>query len=284
MLIISMIMICINVYAGEYVRSINKNIAGKTVKVNYFFIDKINHARITGNKASEIQTWVSENMHFSRLPTSASVREMMSPVRHQGERGTCSIFAAVALLESYAYRANLDLSEQCVAKFSSGRDPGHIAQRISWVLKHGIYLEDHCPYDEQHRNNIPSLHEDAPISFAVHAEILPVTTFKSLNVMKARLAKNHPVGISIWIVTDEFYHDEDTVIRLPEVGKNLCRNSYICACHSVVATGFDDATETIEFKNSWGTSWKNLGYGRMTYRYFLSNYVEGLNNRMVVVH
>jgi hypothetical protein len=42
----------------------------------------------------------------------------------------------------------------------------------------------------------------------------------------------------------------------------------ICPKHAVVITGYDDETETLEFKNSWGTDWKHEGYGYMSYKYF----------------
>lgn len=53
--------------------------------------------------------------------------------------------------------------------------------------------------------------------------------------------------------------------------------------HAIVLTGYNDNEETFTFKNSWGTSWGNAGYGKMTYLYFLANYLGGDANLPITI-
>lgn len=40
-----------------------------------------------------------------------------------------------------------------------------------------------------------------------------------------------------------------------------------CDSHAFVITGYDDRTQSFEFKNSWGSTWKDGGYAKMSYAY-----------------
>lgn len=96
--------------------------------------------------------------------TPVSLKSVMSPVRRQGIRGTCSVFASVALME--AYNPGHDFSEQCLAKMSNSKDGGYIQHVIEYAGKNGLYSETDCPYDASVTggDNIPSL-ENATLFF-----------------------------------------------------------------------------------------------------------------------
>jgi hypothetical protein len=80
---------------------------------------------------------------------------LQSPVRSQGRRGTCSIFSAVALLESklisdLGFSTDINLSEEWV-QFLAMRartSDGYWSYR-NWynISKHGILSEESWPYD-----------------------------------------------------------------------------------------------------------------------------------------
>lgn len=82
-----------------------------------------------------------------------SLRNQMSEVQNQGNRGTCSVFAAVGILE---YKTSNRYSEQCLAKYSSDTDPGIVAKRVAWARDNGLWSRADCPYDGDNRENIPS--------------------------------------------------------------------------------------------------------------------------------
>ena len=80
----------------------------------------------------------------------------LSPVKYQGMRGTCSFFAAVALLE---FGTHERYSEQCLAYFSRSADASLVADNLrcsekpDGQYKHlfkgrpsGLVFQEYCPY------------------------------------------------------------------------------------------------------------------------------------------
>ncbi len=44
--------------------------------------------------------------------------------------------------------------------------------------------------------------------------------------------------------------------------------------HAVLAVGYDDHTELLKFRNSWGRAWGQGGYGSLPYRYFQAQLLD----------
>lgn len=90
-----------------------------------------------------------------------------TPVRSQGYRGTCSIFSAIALLESrlrirYGFSSDLDLSEQYLEYLSvRGRttDGSNSWSNFNNIAQYGIPSETTLPYDMNDWEKNPSLGE-----------------------------------------------------------------------------------------------------------------------------
>jgi hypothetical protein len=82
---------------------------------------------------------------------SASMRKDMTPVKNQGGRGTCSAFAAIALIDSVFPPNYLDTditySEQCLVAHMGSGDSGHVLERLEWARDHDIFYEQNCPYN-----------------------------------------------------------------------------------------------------------------------------------------
>lgn len=43
--------------------------------------------------------------------------------------------------------------------------------------------------------------------------------------------------------------------------------------HAVLGVGYDDGKQLLKFRNSWGPSWGEQGYGYLPYAYFNSSLV-----------
>jgi hypothetical protein len=64
------------------------------------------------------------------------------------------------------------------------------------------------------------------------------------------------------------------------------KNDTIIGGHAVLIVGYNDVTKQFKFKNSWGTSWGNRGYGYLPYEYYLNGdltdiwgvYTQSINN------
>ena len=121
---------------------------------------------------SRIDNVSEEDFKYIRDHATFSVKDRMSPVKTRGqcERGTCSVFAAVALLE---FATPARYSEQCLAFMSSVEDSGRTEQRLKWAARpqatmwshlfslrglSGLIYENECPYQcgDEGRNVIPA--------------------------------------------------------------------------------------------------------------------------------
>ncbi len=94
------------------------------------------------------------NKSLGRSDVTANIG-WQTPVRSQGYRGTCSIFSAIALLESrmrirYGFTTDLDLSEQYLEYLSvRGRttDGSNSWTNFNNIAQYGIPNEQTLPYD-----------------------------------------------------------------------------------------------------------------------------------------
>lgn len=271
---------CISCSQKEEIKSSVKSvvIGGIQRTIPLYDLAQSEKERINGFLGDEANASLAGQLRNSDLPKSASVQNKMTPVKDQGNRGTCSVFAAVALME---FDTNLDLSEQCLAYFAGKQDPGHISQRLEYAILHGLYFEETCPYKDERK--IPNITTDTEADLGRSAELLPETTFQSLSMLRERIVRGIPVGISVYVTNSEWYNNDDTIIDISTSFTRIaCTNT--CGGHAIVAVAYDDISQTITFKNSWGTNWKNRGYGRITYRYFFEAYMGGLANQMVALH
>lgn len=220
----------------------------------------------------------------SMLPLGVSLKNDMSEVKKQGgERGTCSAFAAIALLE---YKSSYRFSEQCLVKMSSNTDSGVLLQRVMWAAFNGLYAEKDCPYYEHSnggREIIPDRIKDIPpIRFQTSVDTEKQAPYQSIETIKKKISKDRiPVGISVYAVGDWWEDfDDRSPLMIPTKAEieNNCeskdKSDYSCTGHALVVTGYNDSTRTLEVKNSWGKEWKNGGYGRISYDYFNRFHIE----------
>jgi len=202
--------------------------------------------------------------------TGHTIKHLMTPIRNQGARGTCTAFAAAAILETFTGE---DYSEQCLVRMSSDRDPGFVEERLEYVRRNGIYLEKDCPYDSSQRDNIPELNQAERRRFDAEFEIYPFSQLEAdpIRYIKSRLVASSPVAVAFYVVgtqqwaTGPFLYVPDARTIAMECG--FLRS---CASHAVVVTGVNDDLRLIEFKNSWGKGWGKEGYGYVSYEYFLT--------------
>jgi C1A family cysteine protease len=238
-------------------------------------------ARLSGAKDVEVETAIEQAVTPSQRDE-RSIRDRMSPVRDQGSRGTCSAFAAAALFE-FALGPGYDLSEQCLVAFGSGQDGGWVSARASDAIRSGLFLESRCRYSTSNRSAPAGLNRNQPdIAFDSNVFYLGRPSMRSLELVKQQINRGAPVGLSVWVSTNDWFND-DHVIRHPSDRDNICKGSNSCGGHAIVITGYNDYEQTLQIKNSWGTNWKDNGYGYITYDYFLKNYMSGQANELVTV-
>lgn len=212
------------------------------------------------------------------LPLSVSLRGMQSPVRDQGNEGSCvghAIAAGVDCLRrsdkrrEARWRADDTIySPRWVyhrARFLEGPqwvqiDAGaYIRFGIKGVAKEGIPPESNWRYE-------PGKFTDAPTFFAESQKARwklglytrCATLAETLNSLDA----GRPVVFGFTCYSSMFSpHVARTgVIPLP--------SGSVEGGHAVLAVGYDRARKLIEFKNSWGADWGDDGYGWLPFAYF----------------
>src|SRR5581483_4008300 len=87
---------------------------------------------------------------------------------------------------------------------------------------------------------------------------------QSLPQMKACLVSGLPFvfGINVY---QSFMDARGGNVPMPSPGEELLGG------HALLCVGYDDATQRFTFRNSWGTSWGNQGYGTIPYAYLLDH-------------
>jgi C1A family cysteine protease len=202
-----------------------------------------------------------------RLPSKGDIRANLTPIRDQGALGSCTGFGTAAALEAIDpppktlmsplfiyYRARAILG---TVNEDSG---GVIRDCIKSCATKGACLESCWPY------NISKFKVTPPGGCYWQAEqhqILSYYRINTLREMKVCLASGFGF-IFGFAVYESIYSDttmETGVIPMPKTYEDYEGG------HCVFACGYDDNTELITVKNSWGTEVGDNGFFYLPYDY-----------------
>jgi len=214
----------------------------------------------------------------ARAPAGIDHTNEMGSVKDQGMLGSCVGFAVTAMKEwqelkehkeeiaeekrDHRERKEYDLSESWVYWNSKKIDawPNEEGTSIRYAMKVlnriGVPTEKAWPYSD---TNIGKPKSWATM-IAKWAWIGDYWSIDNLTELKAAIAKN-PVPIGIACFEEIFYPDQNGLVAYPANPDNFYGG------HAVCAVGYDDTKKLIKFKNSWGESWGENGYGYLSYDY-----------------
>lgn len=203
------------------------------------------------------------------LPTAVSYREKMTPIRDQGQEGSCTGHAACYLKEyqeKIDYSKFIPLSPRFIyeeAKKISGHKEGSTMKAVSQALiDKGICEDKFWPYIA---NNIGSPNDGAyenAIKFKVQAKYTRITNEKEL---RAAISQIGPILAGV-VVYKNWYRNKNGHIPNPSFWEKLMGP---LGGHAITITGYDDVTKEYEFINSWG-DWGDHGFGYITYAHMKS--------------
>jgi cathepsin L len=190
------------------------------------------------------------------LPDSVDWRNKgaVTPVKDQGNCGSCWSFSATGVLEGFYFVNNgklLSFSEQqivdCDTDINQGCNGGLAYRAVSYVAQKGIELETDYPYTAK----AGKCQYDQSKAIKVAGGYSMVTP-QSSDQLKAALV-NTPVAVSVQADEDVFQFYSSGVVRK---GCSASLN------HAVLAVGYQKLGlyEAFIVKNSWGTSWGSDGY------------------------
>ncbi|WP_236789938.1 C1 family peptidase [Amycolatopsis sp. GM8] len=213
-----------------------------------------------------------------RLPRSFDLRrtrdgDYTTPVKDQGERGSCTAFGVIAVLEgtaAYARRAarlDLDLSEahlyfgQATQKQLSGEDGTWPDDLLGDCVANGVTFEDYWPYTDTGAGHLNPNWRNR----VVHAEQM-VDLTRDPSGIKHHIYGHGPVTTCM-VVYEDFFHYTSGVYRHT--------TDETKGGHCVALVGWDDDQGCWIGKNSWGTGWGEEGYFRIAYgESYIEDYPE----------
>ena len=187
----------------------------------------------------------------------------VTPVRNQGNCGSCVAFGALATVETTAAfqrgqpALKIDLSEQqlfFVEGAASGASCGN-----GWWPEHaftclrdtGVTFEDYMPYQA---GGGGLLNPDWPNRLA------QITGFQTLTgnvaAMKQHLQTHGAISACLVVYQDFFSYGGGVYHHV---------SGAVAGGHCVSIVGFDDAQGCWIAKNSWGTGWGEQGFFRIAY-------------------
>jgi len=226
-----------------------------------------------------------ENTTVFRMEQSSHVLEdsidwttkgAVSPVKNQGQCGSCWTFSTTGALEGamvVAGREMVQLSEQELVSCDTGLMGGHGCnggnplQAMGWVKKNGICSETSEPYVCMDMNS-----DECTQHSCAESSCTPVlkaggwftsgdvTAASSVGTEESDLeaaVSRQPISVAIEADQPVFQHYTGGVLSDTACGQNLD--------HAVLAVGYgvDNGQKYWKIKNSWSSAWGEDGYIRI---------------------
>ena len=225
------------------------------------------------------------------LPVKIDLRAGCAPIEDQGALGSCTANAGVGMIEFYekkAYGVWLDASRLFLYKATrnllgwTGDTGAYLRTTMGAMALFGVPPEKYWPYKIASFDAEPTafLYAFAQSFQALNYYRLdPVGTTPTnlLSQIKTNLAGNLPsmFGFTVY----------DSISQANGAGKGKipfpCSTDKVAGGHAIMAIGYDDTlaikntnggkttTGALLIRNSWGTSWGDMGYGWLPYEYVL---------------
>lgn len=196
----------------------------------------------------------------------------LTPVKFQGECGSCWTFTSAAVMEGSAkmiYSSELDIAEQSILDCSRGKS-GRKAGSCSggWYGDVFDYYSANNPVPEKNapyatRDGVCMKRGTVPYRIAAWGYVRADGGIPSVSAMKAALCKYGPIAATVK-VTDHFQSYTGGIFD--EFAKTSGETD---VNHAITIVGWDDEKKAYLIKNSWSTDWGENGY--MWIRYGCNN-------------
>lgn len=211
--------------------------------------------------------------HLAALPDHVDLRPGCPPVYSQGDLGSCTANAIAAALEFDRRKQGLPdfvpsrlfiYWNERVMEHTIYSDSGaQIRDGIKSVNRQGVCPESEWPYDIQKFAVRPSAqcYTDALRDRALSYQRVQ----QNLTQMQACLASGLPfvAGISVYESFESDSVAKTGMVPMPQKTEQLLGG------HAILICGYDVTKKVFTFRNSWGDSWADKGYGYLPFDYLL---------------
>lgn len=237
------------------------------------------------------KTGIREKTKTSAQPARVDLRAWCPPVEDQGEIGSCTAQAGVALVEYFERRAfgrHVDASRLFLYKTTrnllrwTGDTGAYLRSTMQAMRVFGVPPEEHWPY------RVARFDQEPPAFCYAYAQQFQSMKYVRLDPpgapaddllrnVKASLASGVPAMFGFTVFSSISQATGNGKIPFPTRGERVLGG------HAVAAVGYDDAlkvrnaapgaqetTGALLVRNSWGRAWGDSGYGWIPYDYVLS--------------
>ncbi len=199
-------------------------------------------------------------------PAIVDYTEGMSPVRNQGEEGTCVAFAAVVGVKEYQEKEErhklIELSPRYLYQLCKrldgipNQEGTYPRVAMKALVDNGVCPEACWPYQPYQTNHpCPEADKEArPYRIRAYARLTEIEE------MERSLAVNGPFMAGVEVFPSWFEGGRGR-IPLPDPGETSRGG------HAICIMGYSREGSYFKFKNSWGVDWGDSGYGYLPYQY-----------------
>lgn len=204
------------------------------------------------------------------IPDQADLRASMPPIQDQGEIGSCTAHAAVAVLEHnlivqqkpFVSRSRLFAYYNARAAEGGQATDGGATLRdmVSGLANFGVCNEDIWAYDPEQVLVRPP---NDCFNAAVPNRIRLYARLNTLDDMLTCLAAGFPF-IFGFTVYESFESDavaQSGILSLPSISESMVGG------HAVCAVGYDRLKKMLLVRNSWSATWGQQGHFWMPFDY-----------------
>jgi C1A family cysteine protease len=215
------------------------------------------------------------------IPDTIDLRSLCPPVRDQSSQGCCTGFASASAITFQMMKQglltnppdpNLVASPEfiyTVTRMDEGTFPNDdgasVADTVTTLVQTGAAPEKDMPYDPNvfNQNPSPTAYADALKNQTLHPGVI---YGNDVALIDNALSNNYTVliGISVYSSFESQNAMTTGVIPDPDVNIEELLGGH---CIEIVGKQVQNGITVYTFKNSWGTSWGDKGYGYITENY-----------------
>jgi C1A family cysteine protease len=202
------------------------------------------------------------------LPPVVDLRPGMPPVYDQGDLGSCTAQAFCGsyqyLTQFYGSRLFLYYNERKIEHTVPYDSGAYLIDGVKSLEKNGLCSDSSWPYIVNKFAIEPP--KDCYVTALAHKVIKCYNVPQNLKSMKEYLNEGFPfaVGIKVYSEFESDAVEKTGIVPIPTA------NSKLIGGHAVLICGYNDLKKQWLFRNSWGDTWGDNGYGYLPYNHLIS--------------